>query len=229
MEKTQSLGFQIKGIREGLLIVIGPGEWYEVQRQLLEYINQNAKFFLGAKLALDVGSRILTASELGKLRDLLSDLQTTLWAILTKSPTTIETAQMLGLATQIGLQKMDNQERRSEPQSVGENALLLQKTIRSGMKVKSIGHIIIVGDVNPGGEIVAGGSVIVWGKCRGVVHAGAEGDKQSIVCALDLSPTQLRIAEFIAVSPKRKGKPQPEIAFINEDQVVAESWNPKTR
>lgn len=229
MEKTQQLAFQIKGIREGLLIVIGPGEWYEVQRQLLEYIQQNAKFFIGAKLALDVGSRILSASELGKLRDLLADLETTLWAILSKSPTTIETAQLLGLATQIGLQKMDTMERRSEPQAAGENALLIQKTIRSGMKVKSVGHIIIVGDVNPGGEIVAGGSVIVWGKCRGVVHAGAEGDKQALVCALDLSPTQLRIAEFIAVSPKRKGKPQPEMAYINGDQVVAESWNPKTR
>ncbi len=229
MEKIHNSAFQIKGIREGLLIIVGPGEWLEIQQELLEYIQQNVKFFLGARLAFDVGNRILSAAELGKLRDVLCDLDTSLWAVLSKSAITMETAQMLGLATQINLQKIDQMERRSDDPLAGENAILVEKTIRSGMKVKSLGHVIVLGDVNPGGEIVAGGSVIVWGRCRGIVHAGADGGITAVVCALDLSPTQLRIAELIAVSPKRKGKPQPEMAYINANQVVAESWNPKTR
>jgi septum site-determining protein MinC len=60
-----------------------------------------------------------------------------------------------------------------------------------------------------------------------MVHAGAEGNEQAMVCALDLSPTQLRIAGLIALAPKRRGKPQPEIARLTNGQVVAELWDPK--
>jgi septum site-determining protein MinC len=69
--------------------------------------------------------------------------------------------------------------------------------------------------------------VVVWGHLRGMVHAGAEGDDSAVVCALDLSPTQLRISDKIAVTPKRRGKPQPEIARLQDGQVIAEPWEPK--
>jgi septum site-determining protein MinC len=89
--------------------------------------------------------------------------------------------------------------------------------------------VVVVGDVNPGAEIIAGGSVVVWGRLRGVVHAGAGGNEQAVVCALDLQPTQLRIAAHIAVPPKRKGKPQPELARIRDGQVEAEAWTGKLK
>jgi septum site-determining protein MinC len=107
--------------------------------------------------------------------------------------------------------------------------MLVRRTLRSGYSLKHPGHVIIIGDVNPGAEIVAGGDVLVWGHLRGMVHAGAEGDENAVVCALDLAPTQLRIAGFIAITPKRRGKPQPETARVVDGQVVAEPWNPKTR
>jgi septum site-determining protein MinC len=59
-----------------------------------------------------------------------------------------------------------------------------------------------------------------------MVHAGAEGNEQSVVCALDLSPTQLRIADKIATTPQRKGKSKPEIARLQDGQVIAEEWKP---
>jgi len=85
-------------------------------------------------------------------------------------------------------------------------------------------HVVVIGDVNPGAEITAGGNVIVWGRLRGVVHAGAGGDEEAVVCALDLAPTQLRIAGHIAVSPERRKDPGPEIARIREGQLIADTW-----
>jgi len=79
--------------------------------------------------------------------------------------------------------------------------------------------------VNPGAEITAGGDVVVWGRLRGMVHAGAEGNPEAVICALDLSPTQIRIAEKISIPPQDKDEKQPEMAFIREDQVIAEPWN----
>jgi septum site-determining protein MinC len=81
-----------------------------------------------------------------------------------------------------------------------------------------------LGDVNPGAEIVASGCVVVWGRLRGTVHAGAEGDETAVICALDLSPMQLRIASHVATAPQDNDKPQPEVASIKDDQIIAEPW-----
>lgn len=226
---TTPTGIQIKGIREGLLITFGEGEWFDIQIELMEKIREKENFFHGAKLAIDVGNRILSVAELGTLRDRLSNLNINLWAVLSNSPITERKAQDLGLATKISVPKPERIIKSIESSLPGEDAIYVRKTIRSGFKVVSNGHIMIFGDVNPGAEILSGGSVIIWGKCQGVVHAGIDGNADAVVCALDLNPTQLRIADIIAISPKRKGKPQPEVAKIIDGQVVAEAWNPKKR
>ncbi len=64
---------QIKGIREGLLIILGEGEWRAVHEFLVEQIDQQAEFLRGARVALDVGNQALKAAELGQLRSKLSD------------------------------------------------------------------------------------------------------------------------------------------------------------
>jgi septum site-determining protein MinC len=221
---------QIKGVREGLLIVLGDGAWDEVRQDLMTHLDQQAEFMRGAKIALDVGSQVLKAVELGKLRDELSERGMSLWAVVSQSATTELTAQSLGLATRLHKAPA---ERAMPPLETtlhkGEEAILVRRTLRSGFSLQHRGHIVVVGDVNPGAEIIAGGDVFVWGRLRGMVHAGAEGNEAAVVCALDLSPTQLRIAGKIALSPERRGKTQPEMARILNGQVASEAWNPKER
>jgi septum site-determining protein MinC len=223
-------GVQIKGIREGLLITVGEGPWPQVRAALLEHVERQAEFLRGGRLILQVGNHILRAAELGQLRDILSERGLSLWAVLSNSPITEQTAQTLGLATRITKPVPERTSGRSaETALAGEQAVLVRRTIRSGFSVQHHGHVIVIGDVNPGGEVIAGGDIVVWGRLRGMVHAGAEGDERSIVCALDLSPTQLRIAGQIALTPKRRGKSRPEIARLSDGKVVAEPWNPKEK
>jgi len=219
----------IKGIREGLLITLGEGPWPEIRSALLEHVEQQAEFLRGGRLILQVGNHILRAAELGQLRDTLSERGLSLWAVLSNSPITEQTAQTLGLATRINKPVPERTAKVADTALAGEQAVLVHRTVRSGFSVQHHGHVIVIGDVNPGGEIIAGGDVVVWGRLRGMVHAGAEGNEKSIVCALDLSPTQLRIAGQIALTPKRRGKTRPEIASLKDGQVVAEPWNPKDR
>ncbi len=107
----------------------------------------------------------------------------------------------------------------------GDEATFIKRTIRSGNTIRHPGHVIVLGDANPGSEIIAGGNIIVWGRLSGVAHAGAAGDENAIICALDLAPTQLRIAGHIAISPERRGRPKPEMAVIRDGNLVAEVWN----
>jgi septum site-determining protein MinC len=221
---------QIKGVRDGLLVTLGEGDWPELRAALFTQIVERESFFKGAKVTLDVGNQILHAAEMGSLRDKLSEKGISLWAVLSNSPTTEQTAQMLGLATRISKPRPERSIHTLDTNlTSGDNAMFVQRTLRSGFRISYQGHVVVLGDVNPGAEIVASGNILVWGRLRGQVHAGAEGNENAIVCSLDLEPTQLRIADLVATAPTKKSKPQPEMACIKNGQVVAEPWNTKER
>ena len=93
-------------------------------------------------------------------------------------------------------------------------------TLRGGQAVHNMGNIIVVGDVNPGAELVASGDIIVVGALRGVAHAGAQGDRTARVIALDFAPTQLRIATVIGADAEAASGPQQ--ATIAGDRILVE-------
>jgi len=108
-----------------------------------------------------------------------------------------------------------------------ETALFLNRTLRSGTRIEFPGHVVVFGDVNPGAEIVAEGNVMIWGRLRGMVHAGSKGNLKAVICALDLSPTQLRIAGEVSATLRPRENARPEVARINEDgKLQAEIWEP---
>ena len=97
-------------------------------------------------------------------------------------------------------------------------------TLRSGSRLEFRGSIVVIGDVNPGAEIIAEDNVIVMGALRGKVHAGARGNTNAIVSAFSICPTQLRIADVITIPPEQdnpKGR-YPEIAYIKEGNIYIE-------
>ncbi len=94
-------------------------------------------------------------------------------------------------------------------------------TVRSGQNIASDGHLVVLGDVNPGAEVSANGNVIVLGALRGLVHAGAGGDRNALVIALGLSPTQIRIADIITRAPDDNPAVvfEPEIACVRDNKI----------
>ncbi len=217
---------EIKGTKDGILVNLEGQDWLEAKDELISQITTRQEFFQGAQMILDVGANVLRAKDLGELRDVLSAQDVALTAILSHSIVTQETAQLLGLKSEPA-NPQGRPERKLKPLDTvlpGEAAVMIHRTMRSGFKVAYQGHVVVLGDVNPGAEIVASGSVVVWGRLLGTVHAGAEGDETAVICALDLSPLQLRIASKVAIAPKGDKDPQPEVASINGDQIVAEAW-----
>jgi len=95
-------------------------------------------------------------------------------------------------------------------------------TLRGGQSLHNAGNIVVVGDVNPGAELVATGDVVVFGALRGVAHAGAQGDASARVYAIDLSPTQLRIATFIAADAgaQKTRASAAETACVQDGRIV---------
>ena len=109
--------------------------------------------------------------------------------------------------------------------------------LRSGQSIRHAGAVVILGDVNPGAQVISGGDVLVWGRLRGTVHAGAMGDARTIVAALDFEPVQMRIARHIAMTPKgasnnpgywfwkRESSGKPEVARVIDNQIIVDPWD----
>jgi septum site-determining protein MinC len=222
MEQVTSL-VNIKGIRDGLLATFEEAPWEDQRLALLTQIDDRPAFFQGARLAMDVGTQILKVNDLVELRDHLSDRGISLWAVISESPTTEHTSQLLGFATRISKPRPEEQKQFAEVSD--QTALFINKTVRSGTRIEFPGTVVVFGDINPGAEVVAEGNVIVWGRVRGMIHAGAKGDREAFICALDLSANQLRIADEVSATLQPQKDPQPEIASINnEGRLQAELW-----
>ncbi|MBS1252211.1 MAG: Septum site-determining protein MinC [Anaerolineales bacterium] len=210
----------IKGTKDGLLVILNQDDWPTTLSNLKEHLVQMGTFFTGGKVMLQAGGRVLEAEELETVAGVFSTQGMTLTTVLSESAATRRAAHRLGFETE-----------RPKPQPPPRPAatmdnMVVRRTLRSGQSVHHPGSIVVIGDVNPGAEVVAGGDIIVWGHLRGVVHAGALGDNEAIVCALALAPTQLRIGNQIARPPEEEMETsQPETARVRDDQIVVEDWD----
>jgi septum site-determining protein MinC len=230
----------IKGIPDGLLITFSPGDYAVLLDDLAAELNEKKGFLEGSRVALSIGKRPLNKGDLSLVQTLLDENGMTLWAVLADSEGTKEAARAMGLATRLPGSNTDlngnmlqtavsaepaAHSATSAPASEGSNGLILRETIRSGRSIYHEGHVVVIGDVNPGAEVIAAGDVVVWGKLRGLVHAGALGDKSAVICALELIPTQLRIADQIAISPQdQRRQATPEKVSMHDGRIVAEAW-----
>lgn len=229
----------IRGRADGLAIEIGKGSWHEILAALEVRLDQSASFFRSASVALDVGVRPVTEAELTELIAVLKTNGMSLGAVRTSAERTFQSALTLGLTAT--LESADGTP-VADAAPAATNAttaayFVYRGYLRSGHKLQRQEHILVIGDVNPGAEVISQGDVLVWGRLRGVVHAGVGGNQRAIVAALDLEPTQLRIAEVMTIgADPRPGQPgkwfwqrsahkRPEVARIANGAITLEEWD----
>jgi septum site-determining protein MinC len=228
----------IRGRAGGVLIEIGKGSWAEIIVVLTDRLARAASFFRNGKVALELGPRVLNEQELRQLYHLLAQHHLTLGLIRTAAPDTFQLALALGLAAHL-----ENPESRLVTTAqaalgnvVEEQHFVYSGHLRAGQVLRRQEHILVIGDVNPGATVISDGDILVWGRLRGVAHAGAGGDERAVIVALDLAPVQLRIDETLAIAPeaqpnkswgpwRRPTMKQPEIAYLTGNEIVVEAWD----
>ena len=112
----------------------------------------------------------------------------------------------------------------SQPEELTpQEMVVINRTLRGGQEIRTKSSVLVCGNVNPGAQIIAGGSIDIRGTCRGLVHAGAYGDSTAFIVADRLMPTQIRISNLIARSPDEMEKTdRAERASIKDGQIVIE-------
>lgn len=148
---------------------------------------------------LDGADRPLTLPELRAIQAQLAEAQLELQTVESWEPLSLVPAAALGLATTL-LEPGTAAATTGPGQASGLS--IHRGTLRAGDHLQVEGSLLVLGDVNPGARVSAGGDVRVWGRLRGVAHAGCRGDRSARIVALQLRPVQLRIAEAVARGPE---------------------------
>ncbi|UAL51186.1 MULTISPECIES: septum site-determining protein MinC [Metabacillus] len=96
------------------------------------------------------------------------------------------------------------------------------KMIRSGQVLKVEGDLLLIGDVNPGGTVIARGNIFIMGTLRGIAHAGYNGNKSAVIAASVMKPSQIRICDIVNRAPDyiQTEKHEMECAYIDENESI---------
>jgi septum site-determining protein MinC len=220
MEK-ETKGIVFKGNNEGLVIVIPDDyDFNKAKAEIEEKVQNAARFFKGAKIKVTYRGITLTPEEEEAIKSLLDEKSGAIIEGISKDD---ESRQNTFIAKKPGKIPVSSHKLFFSSDDVGP-CKFVRSTVRSGTRIEFDGSVIVLGDVNPGGEIVASGNVVVLGALRGMVHAGSEGNRDSFIYALKLKPTQIRIAEAIARMPEDgdENKIYPELARIKDGIIEVE-------
>lgn len=199
----------------------GLSDWNDIWRQLQQRLTAGDRFWeANTFVHLVAGDRLLDTRQLQSIAGSLADLDLLLKRVYTSRRQTAVAAATAGYSVEqhepVAHLSQGKKERVSSP----VDSLYVEATVRSGVEVRHSGSVIVLGDVNPGGAVVADGDVIIWGTLRGVAQAGAAGNQDCRIMALRMEPTQLRIAGAVARSPETPpAEYHPEVAYATPEGI----------
>lgn len=203
----------IKGNKYGIVVVLDDElDFEELKSDIAEKFRDSAKFFNKAEMALSFEGRELTNDQQREILDIISENSELRVVCIVDDDKDRE-----------ALFKKSLDEKLMELTT--NTGQFYKGNLRSGQVLEVETSIIIIGDVKPGARVVSKGNVIILGSLKGTVFAGATGNENSFVVALDMSPMQIRIADTIARSPDKPLKEEvkeAKIAFMEEGNIYIE-------
>lgn len=172
------------------------------------------------KAHLESADKLLDTRQIRELDEILEQNQLKLDLVVTQRRQTAVAAASAGYSVRQNPSISLFAKPRQNPQQNLAEPLYIKTNLRSGVQISHHGTVMILGDVNPGATIIAGGDVYVWGSLKGIAHAGAGGNKESLIMALKMNPTQLRIADLVARAPDDSPDNNvAEVAYIGEEGI----------
>lgn len=203
----------IKGTKSGIIVVLDKDmDFDELKKQVALKFSESSKFLGTASMALSFEGRQLTNDEQREILNIInenSDLK-----IVCIVDTDEKKEQLMS--------KSLNQRLMELSSNTGQ---FYKGNLRSGQVLEVETSIVVIGDINNGAKVVSKGNVVILGSLKGNVFAGASGNTNAFVVALDMDPIQIRIGDIIGRSPDKKSKKvvkEPKIAFVDDGNIYVE-------
>lgn len=209
----------LKSNPHGINLVLDPNlPFEELKQEILNKFKESDRFFKNAKIALSFEGRNLSKEEEYEILELIT------------RNTTIEVICIIENNELKDRMIADKIKEFKEKQS-GKTGEFYKGTLRSGQVIECETSLVVLGDVNPGAKIVAKGNIVVLGSLKGNAYAGAAGDENAFVAALDMDPVQIKIGNIIGRSEdkgpltaikNRKKVMEPQIALVSQESILIE-------
>jgi septum site-determining protein MinC len=232
VESVTPLQVHLKAESGRLLLILpsqpqpkeAPAVWSDLWLQLKQRLSAGERFWEpNTPVHLIAESWLLDGRQLQEIAEALSECKLQLKLVCTNRRQTAVAAATAGYSVEQESAIAYINQNQLTPTLPGQpflEPLYLEATLRSGVEVRHPGTVVILGDVNPGSSIIADGDIIIWGRVRGFVHAGARGKRECLIMALQMEPTQLRIADSVARAPENPpAQFFPEVAYITDEGI----------
>jgi septum site-determining protein MinC len=205
MKKRQNV--TIKGTKEGLVLHLDDSCSYEeLKRELDLKLSANSRTQDErhvTSVKVEIGNRYLIESQREELKNLILQKKNFVVDDIESNVITKEEAEQLMAETEV---------------------LTVSRIIRSGQVLEVPGDLLLIGDVNPGGTVIAGGNIFIMGTLKGMAHAGCFGNDQAVIAASSMKPSQLRISDCLNRAPDNNSqnneKREMECAYIDENRQI---------
>lgn len=224
----------IKGSKNGITVFLDEEMPFE---ELLENVSDKfknaSKFFNNATMAISFDGRNLSAEEEKRILNVISEVSELNIVCVLDENNDIKSVYEEAVKKAMNSFNISHQPERQTMTDPKTTCMFYKGTLRSGQVFEADGSVVVLGDVNPGGKVVAKGSVIVLGSLKGNIFAGVDGNENAFVVALEMSPMQIKIGDIIArssdsgVNKISKGKNkskilEPKIAYVYDQNIYIE-------
>jgi septum site-determining protein MinC len=207
MKKRQNV--TIKGTKQGLVLHLDDSCSYEELKRELDLklsantSSQDERHLITVKV--EIGNRYITEEQREELKHLIRQKKNLVVDDIESNVITRKEAEQLMAETEV---------------------MTVSGIIRSGQELEAPGDLLLIGDVNPGGSVLAGGNIFIMGTLKGMAHAGCFGNEQAIIAASSMKPSQLRISECLNRAPdsvQSVDKREMECAYIDDNgQIIVD-------
>ena len=174
-----SMGITIKGKSGGVLeIAMQPlASYADIRLSVSEKLAKNKDFFTGTDVKVRFSGKVLSAAQKKELRRILfMDYDIKNVTFLDEEPEGLE--EVSAVTSGEAPAESPNRVSLVSKDYFNAKSVFVSHTLRSGQRVECEGDIVVLGDVNDGAEVIAGGSIAVMGALRGLAHAGRDGPQR---------------------------------------------------
>ncbi|RIV29268.1 septum site-determining protein MinC [Alicyclobacillaceae bacterium I2511] len=209
----------VKGVKEGLLFILDDHCNFQF---LIEHLED---LLGGATAGLFDGATVNVFVDYGERSLVQKEIQRILSVFLNKKNFVL---REWGYDTRAHEGILANHRKMG---SDGNFQTIFKGTVRAGQRLVFQGDVVVIGDVNPGGEVVASGDIYVFGRLRGITHAGVRGNRNAVIAAAEFEPMQLRIADIVSRAPEVDGRPlhtTMEFAYLSEEGMAVDKLQYRT-
>ena len=209
----------LKSFPNGILIILdGTISFQELLADIAAKFREADGFFKDASVAISIEGRELTEEQEREILDAITQ-NSRLKILCLMGKDEEKNLKFLGVQSKLNFQNDEN------------SGQFYRGTLKDGASIETEHSIIILGDVCEGSCVYSNKDIVVLGTLTGDVYAGAGGNSNHFVVALNMLPGILQIGDYVYNSQPQKTmrwgfkKPQtvPKIAYTRDGEVQIES------